>query len=118
MIDPINMNATQSQRRPVKEQVEEEKAAFNLDIIMKPVKRLSSKQIKKKANCRPSKGLVQAEPSFKFEKKGDVFICPVCKERSFEKAQSLGGHMSKVHPSQSADFTRKQLRRKEREPDR
>jgi hypothetical protein len=64
MIDPINMKATQSQRspQPVKEQVEEEKAAFNLDIMMKPVKRLSSKQIKKKANCRPSKGLKQADP--------------------------------------------------------
>ena len=47
MIDPINMKATQSQRHPVKEQVEEEKAAFNLDIMIKPVKRPSSKQIKK-----------------------------------------------------------------------
>ena len=62
MIDPINMKATQSQRHPVKEQVEQEKAALNLDIMIKPVKRPSSKQIKKKANFRPSKGLVHAEP--------------------------------------------------------
>jgi len=61
---PISMKPTQSQRRPqsVKKQVEEEKTDFNLDILMKPVKRLSSKQIKKKANSRPSKGLVHAEP--------------------------------------------------------
>jgi hypothetical protein len=38
--------------------------------------------------------------------------------RSFDKAQALGGHMSKSHPKMSADFTRKQLRRKEREPER
>ena len=59
-----------------------------------------------------------AESASRFVRTGDVFICPVCKKRSFEKAQALGGHMSKSHPSQSADFTRKQVRRQERAPDR
>ena len=48
----------------------------------------------------------------------EPFTCPVCKGRSFVKAQALGGHMSKSHPNMSAEFTKKQERRKEREPER
>ena len=109
---------TQRQRRPqsLKQPDEEEKAPFKPDKCIKFAKKLSSKQIKKQAN-RTSTGLVHGQPSSRFDQTGDVIICPVCK-RSFEKAQALGGHMSKSHPSHSPDFTRKQLRRKERAPDR
>ena len=102
---------------PLLKKAEEEKAPFNPDDCIKPAKRLCSKQIKKQGS-RASKGLALTESASRFVRTGDVFICPVCKKRSFEKAQALGGHMSKSHPSQSADFTRKQVRRQERAPDR
>lgn len=113
----MSKKATQRRLLTTLKPVQEEKAPFNPDDCIKPSKRLSSKQIKKQGS-RPSKGLVHRESSSRFLKTGDVFTCPVCKKRSFEKAQALGGHMSKSHPSQSADFTRKQVRRKERAPDR
>jgi hypothetical protein len=48
----------------------------------------------------------------------NLYACPICRDRFFVKAQALGGHMSKSHPHQSAEFTKKQLTRKEREQDR
>ena len=44
----------------------------------------------------------------------NAYACPICRDRFFEKAQALGGHMSKSHPHQSAEFTKKQETRKER----
>lgn len=113
----MSKKATQRRLLTTLKSVEEEKAPFNPDDCIKPSKRLSSKQIKKHGS-RPSKGLAHRESSSRLVKTGEVFTCPVCKKRSFEKAQALGGHMSKSHPSQSADFTRKQVRRQERAPDR
>jgi hypothetical protein len=43
-----------------------------------------------------------------------AYACPICRDRFFVKAQALGGHMSKSHPHQSAEFTKKQETRKER----
>ena len=113
----MSKKATQRRLLTTLKSVEEEKAPFNPDDCIKPAKRLCSKQIKKQGS-RGSKGLALTESASRFLRTGDVFICPVCKKRSFEKAQALGGHMSKSHPSQSADFTRKQVRRQERAPDR
>ena len=113
----MSKKPTERSLLPLQKKAEEEKAAFNPDDCIKPAKRLCSKQIKKQGS-RASKGLALTESASRFVRTGDVFICPVCKKRSFEKAQALGGHMSKSHPSQSADFTRKQVRRQERAPDR
>lgn len=44
----------------------------------------------------------------------NLYACPICRDRHFVKAQALGGHMSKSHPHQSAEFTKKQETRKER----
>ena len=44
----------------------------------------------------------------------NLYACPICRDRLFVKAQALGGHMSKSHPHQSAEFTKKQKTRKER----
>ena len=113
----MSKKPTERSLLPLQKKAEEEKAAFNPDDCIKPAKRLCSKQIKKQGS-RAEKGLALRESPSRFVRTGDVFICPVCKKRSFEKAQALGGHMSKSHPSQSADFTRKQVRRQERAPDR
>ena len=66
---------------------------------------LKSKDISKKVDLR-----FQNPPNIK------LFGCPICKDRFYEKAQALGGHMSKSHPHQSKEYTKKQNTRKEREP--
>jgi hypothetical protein len=81
----MSTKPTQRRRLPLLKPVEEEKVPFNPDDCIKPSKRLSSKQIKKQASP-PSKGVAHSESSSKFVKTGDVYICPVCKKRSFEKA--------------------------------
>jgi hypothetical protein len=43
-----------------------------------------------------------------------LFACPICKDRFYELAQALGGHMSKSHPNQSQAFAKKLKVRKER----
>jgi hypothetical protein len=46
-----------------------------------------------------------------------MYICHICKG-GFNKAQALGGHMSKAHPLMSKEFVQKLQKRKEREPQR
>lgn len=53
-----------------------------------------SKDINKNKNTAtmntPQQPIVTARKKF--------FACPICKDKLFEKAQALGGHMSKSHP--------------------
>ena len=68
-----------------------------------------SKDISKKAGV---------QTQFPIPGSKSLYACPICRDRFFVKAQALGGHMSKSHPHQSAEFTKKQMTRKEREQDR
>lgn len=69
----------------------------------------SSKKIK-----RSSKNLGFAK---EYASRGRRHSCTFCK-KSFKVAQALGGHISKAHPNMSSEFSQKQIRRREREPQR
>lgn len=49
---------------------------------------------------------------------GSVYQCPICQRCDFPTSQALGGHKSKAHPGESPDYSVKQKRRIEREPER
>jgi hypothetical protein len=49
--------------------------------------------------------------------RGRIFICKYC-SMSFNKAQSLGGHVSRTHPGESREYKQKKIIRKSRELER
>lgn len=57
---------------------------------------LKSKDINKNKNQTTATMNTPQQPTVTARKK--LFACPICKDKFFEKAQALGGHMSKSHP--------------------
>ena len=112
------MTRKNPRRNTKKVEEEEDKSPFNPDLFIKVSKAVpSSKKIKKQV-YHQARNMVTNVNAVKFMTAGGFFLCPHCHNRAFEKAQALGGHMSKAHPNMSPDFTRKQQRRKERAGDR
>ena len=68
--------------------------------------------------AKPIATIIDPDQKFVIINGVKLFACHICKEKTFQKAQALGGHMSKAHPNMSPEFTQKQIRRKERTYDR